>query len=139
MMTDNDHLIQQRAHEDRVVSEYRQRFERDDLTIRSESGDAAFYVTHTLSQDYVHVIRVMSHTDTEMKEIVDRFVSAPAAITLRMEADEEWMLPDLLFHIQDGRRLLDDLEATVNEKLRRHTQFARLVDIHFSRLRDAPL
>jgi hypothetical protein len=58
----------------------------------------------------------------------------PNEVNMRVECDEEKTLFDLLFEVQDDQRLLDRLEAKLDQWMDRKSDLARLVDIHFSRL-----
>lgn len=56
-------------------------------------------------------------------------------VNIRVECHEEKTLFDLLYEVADGQRLLDQLEAKLDHWMKRKSDLARLVDIHFARLR----
>jgi hypothetical protein len=55
-------------------------------------------------------------------------------VNIRVECHEEKTLFDLLYEVQDGQRLLDQLEAKLDHWLKRTSRLARYVDIHFAQL-----
>lgn len=62
----------------------------------------------------------------------ERVLTNEREINIRIECSEEKTLFDLLYEVHDGARLLDALEAKVDQWLKRKSDLSRLVDIYFS-------
>jgi hypothetical protein len=120
------------------------------ITIHSEDGIALFEIKRTIERG--HQITITSHqdritvlepyTDYDAQagerifksEMVDLGKTEPFHLDIFLDYPTRFTIKDILFGIDEGKRVLDIVETALDDALNRPTYFARLVEIRFSQL-----
>jgi hypothetical protein len=115
--------------------------------IRDEKGKLVFGLHDIEESADVRVIRVTLlrvepgyYIDPPCPSSSPKVATNSQEVNIRVECHEEKTLFDLLYEVHDGQRLLDQLEAKLDHWLKRTSNLARYIDIHFAglRLRETP-